>query len=168
MRFLVVCGLSFLLMMMQGCAFWGVGLTLTAKNNNFPISFSEVIFGYDNELIGRDGYEVLHHFTMEKSAFTWNSYNSAALWGFGEPEKTDLSNEFEELVRSHNGEAIVNLRIETESGMTFHYILTGLLTLGLIAPNSVNVTIEGDVIRLKTTTTTSAVIPSTQIQHVSY
>jgi hypothetical protein len=31
MRFIVVCGLSFLLMMMQGCAIWGVGLTLTAK-----------------------------------------------------------------------------------------------------------------------------------------
>jgi hypothetical protein len=44
----------------------------------------------------------------------------------------------------------------------------GIATLGLIAPHSVNVTIEGDMIRLKTTTATSAVIPSTQIQHLSY
>jgi hypothetical protein len=163
MRFLVVGGLSFLLMMMQGCAIWGVGLTLTAKNNDFPVSFSEGILGYDNELIVRDGYEVVHHFTMEKSHFTWNAWNVL----FGNPKRFDLSDEFEEVVRSHNGEAIVNLRIQQESGATFHYFLSGLLTLGLIAPNSMNVTIEGDVIRLKATTA-KAVIPSTQIQHLSY
>ena len=165
MRFLAVCGLSFLLMMMQGCALWAVDLSLTAKNNDFPISFSEGIMGYNNELLGRDGYEVVHHFTMEKSHFTWNAWGASL---FGNLKSSDLSDEFEEVVRSHNGEAIVNLRIQAKDGMTAHYFLSGLLTLGLIAPNSVNVTIEGDVIRLKTTTTTSAVIPSTQIQHVSY
>ena len=158
MRFLVVCGLLFLLMMMQGCALWAVDLSLTAKNNDFPISFSEGIMGYDNELIGRGGYEVVHHFTMEKSHFTWNAWNSL----FGNLKSFDLSDEFEEVVRSHNGEAIVNLRMQAKDGTTFHYMLSALLTLGLIAPNSVNVTIEGDVIRLKTTTTTSDVRPSIQ------
>jgi hypothetical protein len=118
------------------------------KNNDFPVSFSEGILGYDNELILRDGYEVVHHFTIEKSHFSWNAWNVL----FGNRRRVDLSDEFEELVRSRNGEAIVNLRIKADEGMTFHYFLTGLLTLGLIAPNSVSVTIEGDVIRLNTTT----------------
>jgi hypothetical protein len=118
------------------------------KNNNFSVSFSEGILGYDNELILRDGYEVVHHFTIEKSHFSWNAWNVL----FGNRRRVDLSDEFEELVRSRNGEAIVNLRIKADEGMTFHYFLTGLLTLGLIAPNSVSVTIEGDVIRLNTTT----------------
>jgi hypothetical protein len=104
--------------------------------------------GYDNELILRDGYEVVHHFTIEKSHFSWNAWNVL----FGNRRRVDLSDEFEELVRSRNGEAIANLRIKADEGMTFHYFLTGLLTLGLIAPNSVSVTIEGDVIRLNTTT----------------
>jgi hypothetical protein len=118
------------------------------KNNDFPVSFSEGILGYDNELILRDGYEVVHHFTIEKSHFSWNAWNVL----FGNRRRVDLSDEFEELVRSRNGEAIVNLRIKADEGMTFHYFLTGFLTLGLIAPNSVSVTIEGDVIRLNTTT----------------
>jgi len=155
MRFLVVCGLSFLLMMLQGCAIWGVGLTLTAKNNDFPVSFSEGILGYDNELVLQDGYEVVHHFIMEKSHFTWNAWN--LMWG--NRERFDLSDEFEEVVRIHNGEAIVNLKIKGKEAFTFIYFLSGLLTLGLIAPHSMNVTIEGDVIRLTPTTTASAVIP---------
>ena len=63
-----------------------------------------------------------------------------------------MSDEFEEVVRIHNGEAIVNLKIKGKEDFTFIYFLSGLLTLGLIAPNSMNVTIEGDVIRLLTTT----------------
>ena len=51
-----------------------------------------------------------------------------------------------------NGEVILNFKIKTENGMTFNDVLTGLLTLGLFAPNPINVTIEGEVIRLKTTT----------------
>lgn len=156
MRFLVVCGLSFLLMIMQGCASWGVGLTLTAKNNDFPVSFSEGILGYDNELILQDDYEVVHHFSMEKSHFTWNAWN--LMWG--NRERFDLSDEFEEVVRIHNGEAIVNLKIKGKEAFTFIYLLSGLLTLGLIAPHSVNVTIEGDVIQLKSPTTISDVSPS--------
>lgn len=164
MRIVVICGLSFLLMMMQGCALWSVGLSLTAKDNDFPISFSEGIMGYDNELIGRDGYEVVHHFTMEKSHFTWNGWMEL----FGNPKRFDLNDEFEEVVRLHNGEAIVNLQIKGKGGLTGKYFLSGLLTLGLIAPNSMNVTIEGDVIHLTPTTTANAVIPSTQIQHLRY
>jgi len=170
MRFLVVCGLSFVLMMMQGCALWAVDLSLTAKNNDFPISFSEGIMGYDNELIGRDGYEVVHHFTMEKSTTTWNYWH----YMIGNPKLFDLSADFEEVVRLHNGEAIVNLKITetkiTEEDKTLVVVsfLTGLLTLGLIAPVWKGLTIEGDVIRLTPTTTASAVIPSTQIQHLSY
>jgi len=75
MRIVVVFGLSCLVMMMQGCAFWGVGVTLTAQENDFPISFSEGIVGYNNKLIVRDGYEVIHHFTIEKSAVNWNFWH---------------------------------------------------------------------------------------------
>jgi len=146
MRIVVVFGLSCLVMMMQGCAFWGVGVTLTAQENDFPISFSEGIVGYNNKLIVRDGYEVIHHFTIEKSAVNWN------FWHYLIGERFDLSDEFEEVVRIHNGEAIVNLKIKGKEDFTFIYFLSGLLTLGLIAPNSMNVTIEGDVIRLLTTT----------------
>ena len=162
MRIVVVLWLSCLLIMTQGCAFWAAGVTLTAKENDFPISFSEGIFGYNNELIVRDGYEVVHHFTMEKNVFTWNYWHYLML------ERVDLSDEFEEVVRSHNGEAIVNLKIKGDGDWTFNYVLSGFLTLGLIAPYSMNVTIEGDVIRLTPTTTASAVIPSPQNRHLSY
>lgn len=153
MHMLVVLGLSLLLIMMQGCAFWGQSLTLTAQENDFPISFSEGIWGYDNKLILRDGYEVIFHFTMEKSTTTWN------IWHYliGNPKRFDLSNEFEELVRSHNGEAIVNLKIteahhENTKTLVVVSMLTGILTFGLIAPMWTDLNIEGDVIRLKTTT----------------
>lgn len=165
----MVCGLSVLLLL-QGCM--GTSLTMTAQHNDFPISFSEGIFGYNNELILRDGYEVVHHFKMEKSYFTWSwHYEISPFKPFGgHPKRIDLSNEFEELLRTNNGEAIVNLNIkgENEAALVFFSLPISIVTLGLIAPHSVDVTIEGDVIRLKTTTATSAVIPSTQIQHVSY
>ena len=151
MRIVRVLCLSFLLMMTQGCAFWGVSLTLTAKENDFPISFSEGIFGYNNELIVRDGYEVVHHFTMKKSAFNYNFLHY--LIG----ERFDLSDEFEEVVRLHNGEAIVNLKITGKAGGDskefLASVITGILTVGLIAPLLVDITIEGDVIRINATTT---------------
>jgi len=94
MRIFVAFSLSFLLIL-QGCS--GASLTLTAQHNDFPISFSEGIFGYNNELIVRDGYEIVHHFNMEKSAFTWNAWNALSPWKAfgGQPKRVDHSNEFE-------------------------------------------------------------------------
>ena len=146
-RLVVIFGLSFRRIMIQGCAIFVVSLTLSAKKNDFPISFSEGILGYDNELILSDGYEVVHHFRMEKSAFTWNWWYACC-----QPKRVDLSNEFEELVRFHNGVAIVNLKIKAEPDMSIIYRLIGILTLGVLAPNSVKATIEGDVIRLNVST----------------
>jgi len=159
MRILAVCSLFFLLIM-QACSY--ASLTLTAKKNEFPISFSEGIFGYNNELIFREGYEVVHHFKMEKSVFTWNAWNIGKAWGpqlqgQDNPKRVDLSNEFDALLQSHNGEAIVNLKVKAEQnvGISLISLITGTITLGLLAPHRVTATIEGDVIRLTTPTTAS-------------
>lgn len=159
MRIPVILGVSFLLMMIQGCAILHVGVRLTVTENDFPISISEGILGYDNELVLNDGYEVVHHFTLEKSATTWNFFH---FWFFRNPKRIDLSADFEEVVRVHKGEAIVNLTIKAQEDLSTGDVVSGLLTLGLIAPCSVKITLEGDVIRLKTTTTTSDVRPSIQ------
>ncbi len=147
-RLLVVSGLSFILIL-QGCS--AAKLTLTAQNNSFPISFSEGIFGYNNELILRENYEIVHHFKMEKSHFTWNAWNALQ----DKPKRVDLSNEFDELLSSYNGEAIVNLRIKTEDnlGVGIVSLLTSFPTLGLLAPHYLETSIEGDVIRLTSTMT---------------
>ena len=141
MRGLVIFGLSFLLII-QGCS--ASKLTLTAQNNDFPISFSEGLYGHNNELILREGYEVVHHFKMEKSRFTWNFFQGK------DTKRVDLSSDFDELLNKHKGDAIVNLKITAEdsAGVWFIFFLTGVVTLGLFAPNYVEATIEGDVIRL--------------------
>ena len=61
------------------------------------------------------------------------------------------STAFDELLRSNNGEAIVNLKIQAkdDAGVSLIFLLTGVVTLGLLAPDYLKVTIEGDVIRLK-------------------
>ncbi|MDH5429266.1 MAG: hypothetical protein OEY57_13980 [Nitrospirota bacterium] len=151
MRLIMVLGLSFLLSMAQGCALWGAGFGLTAKKNDFPVTFSEGIFGHNNELIGRDDYEVVYHFTIKKHHQAWNFIHAAF------SSEIDLSDEFEGIVRLHNGEAIVNLKIKAEEtvDLKFARVLIAILTCGLIAPWSAKASIEGDVIRLITPTPTS-------------
>lgn len=134
-RLLAVCLVAILLV---GCA--RTRMLVSAQEVARPVSFSEGIHR-DGGLVLREGYEVVHHFEFVRGHSSWHRFES--------PGRVDLSEELRAIIDAHDGDAILNLRVSARTRVfSLLNILLGTLTLSLVSPGYVEVTVGGDVVRL--------------------
>ncbi len=122
-----------------GCA--KARISLTARNVQIPVSFSEGFFDGD-ALVLRERYEVVHHFQFERDYVAFN--------GLMPTKQIEIGDELQSVAAEHEGDAIVNLRVvgRDRGGWSLLTFFLTLCTGGLIAPTYVGATVEGDVARI--------------------
>lgn len=119
-------------------------ITLTADQSKVPILFTEGFYDAGHRLVLNEGYDRVHQFTLSYSKTTWGLFSRS------KAETIDLSRELDALVRTHKGDAIVNLQAVggNAAGIDLLRFFVGVLTFGLFLPEKVMVTVQGDIVRL--------------------
>lgn len=132
----------------HGCALSKVSVVFTAEKANFPVSLTEGFYDTEYNLILKEKYKVVHHFK-----FTYKKFSFSFLQ-FSSPKSIDLSNRLREILKAHNGDAIVNLTIKGDSSSLNDFVLAPLNwilaipTFGLFVPSQMEAEVQGDVVKL--------------------
>jgi hypothetical protein len=132
------------LMLMAGCA--SSLVALSAPQARFPVSMTEGFYDNDYNLVAKERYDVVHHFVM--------TYRYATASSLSATKRIDLSDTLASMMKTYGGDAVVNVSFAencSEGHKTLRNLgfITGLVTLGLVAPSEVQATVEGDVVRLR-------------------
>ncbi len=123
------------LLVLAGCS--GSKVNVRADNLRYPVSFTRSIFDADGAMRTVEESEKVHHFTHGFAK--WSMF--FGLWQLGGRDE-DISAPLNELIETHQGNAICNLKMRGR--LDFWWYVTALL---LIVPQSVSVRLEGDVVR---------------------
>lgn len=130
----IIC--SCLLLMLVSCA--GVRGTVVAAKVDKPVSFTPCVFDAKGSIIKSEPKDTLKHFKLEK-CYTGMLFTIISLDG-----AVDISDELNQEITSVQGDAIVNLTLETKGdNWAFFSALIPII------PSALYVDIQGDVVRLQ-------------------
>lgn len=122
---------------MLSCA-TGADLSLNAAESRYPISLSRSIVDERGNVYRPREDEVVGHFKRSWRHWDW-------LYGYVSlSPKVDLGRLVESEIDKRDGDAVINLTVRGSFWLTWY-----LTSLFVVIPESVGVTVEGDIVRRK-------------------
>ena len=123
-----------IVLMFFGCA--GVRGSIVANNIDKPVSFTPYVFDTNGSIIEAKPKDTLKHFQIEK-CYLGMLFTIISIDG-----EIDIAEDLNQEIANVNGDAIVNLTIETKGdGWSFFSVLIPII------PSALFVDIQGDVVR---------------------
>ena len=127
------------------CLFWATGCitvsetTLGAQQIEYPVSLSQSLVDSSGRSYAPAQDEIIAHFKH-----SWRHWEMA--WGtISLTDPVDFSGLLRTEIEQNRGDGIINLTAKVDFGVS--YYLTSLL---MIFPESIRVTVEGDIVQTRT------------------